>query len=148
MKKQPIRHGEDGRVGTDADRERQNGCQRKKGITPKHPRRVKQVLPESIRELSCSDVSHVLHDDLDPAEFETCGTTSIFHPHSGSNLLVDQEVESRSYFVVEVLFDVLAMHEVPPQTSQARHELTSAESRFKSPSDGQGDPVPLRGFLA
>jgi hypothetical protein len=72
-----------------------------------------------IRETHAVKPTMLLLDEFRSAELEDRRASGICRTGARSDLFVDQEVEDRSHFIVQIVFDPIALQEVPPEDHDA-----------------------------
>src|SRR6185503_4459478 len=72
-------------------------------------------------------VPHALLDRFDAAELEHRSAARFARVDAGGDLFVDQQIERRPHFGVELAIDGRAVSKVPPETAEPRqHDYVSS----------------------
>jgi hypothetical protein len=115
-----VHNAEDGRVGTDAETERQHGDRGEGGGAAHHPEGVAQILEEVLEQTASRLVARVLLESLAASEGDERRPPRIGRAHPGVEILPGLHVDVKLDLIIQVGVDRL-----PPERSvQADQPIT------------------------
>ena len=111
---------EDGAVGADARGEREHDDEGEAGIRAQHPRAVTDVFGDGVERRSGALFAHALRDRVFAPELDGGGATRLFERQAGFQFFVNEDVEHRAHFAIEIAIDAVTVAEIPPDAPYAR----------------------------
>src|ERR1700722_17315362 len=93
MKQQSIDEAENGRVRSDAKRQRQHRDGHKSRRLCEYAQAVTQILQENFEEVNAACIAALFLNLICSAEFQSCAAHGFFARQSGTNVLLHQLLE-------------------------------------------------------
>src|SRR5215469_8964180 len=130
--KHSVDDAEDGGVGADAQRERQNGDGGEARTLAEHAGGIAQVLRGLVQEAPAARLAALLLERLEVTEFDSCAPRGLRAVHAGPDKIIGVERKMVTEFLVHVAFLLIAMDRAAqdgPEFGKGAHSYPGAAFR-------------------
>jgi hypothetical protein len=114
-----VDDAEDGRAGTDAERQREHGVHGERRILPQHAGGVAEIVRDGVHQADAPRVAAVFADLLEAAELEVGAAPGLVPSQAGLLVLPGLRLEMRAQFLVQIRVDGGALQ----QRSRPKQEI-------------------------